>query len=498
MAINNGDGHILMLPAMAHGHLIPFLSLARQFLRRRPSLTITIATTPLNINYLTSTLDPATADSNILLSSLPFHAADHGLPPNAENAGDITLDVRLNLYHAISALQSPVRDLIADITSRGRPPSCIVSDVFFGWATEVAVSLGIRNFTFTTCGAYGSLGYMSVWMNLPHRRAVESGEEEEFDVPGFPEGYRFQLSQLHWIYRDADGTDPWSKFYIPQIAGSMTSEGWLCNSAEEVEPLGLELLRKFVNRPIWAIGPLLPPEACGQLERKSRINTQRTGKYSGLFTDKCMEWLGLHEPGSVLYVCFGSQNSITPSQMMNLATGLEQSGTPFLWVIRPPIGFDPKSEPFNPEWLPGGFERRIQQSKTGLLVRNWAPQLDILAHASTGAFMSHCGWNSVVESLSQGVPIIAWPLAAEQGFNSKMVVEEIGAAVELARGTESEVESVEVKRVIEFAMGEQGKEMKRKAQEVALHLTAAVRDGETEKGSSVKAMDEFLDTILAN
>ncbi|CAN1779033.1 Crocetin glucosyltransferase 3 [Linum perenne] len=91
-----------MLPAMAHGHLIPFLSLARQFLRRRPSLTITIATTPLNINYLTSTLDPATADSNILLSSLPFHAADHGLPPDSENAGDITLDVRLNLYHAIS------------------------------------------------------------------------------------------------------------------------------------------------------------------------------------------------------------------------------------------------------------------------------------------------------------------------------------------------------------------------------------------------------------
>ncbi|CAN1779041.1 UDP-glycosyltransferase 92A1 [Linum perenne] len=104
--------------------------------------------------------------------------------------------------------------------------------------------------------------------------------------------------------------------------------------------------------------------------------------------------------------------------------------------------------------------------------------------------MSHCGWNSVVESLSQGVPIIAWPLAAEQGFNSKMVVEEIGAAVELARGTESEVESVEVK--------EQGKEMKRKAKEVARHLMAAVRDGETEKGSSVKAMYEFLDTILAN
>ncbi|CAN1184635.1 UDP-glycosyltransferase 92A1, partial [Linum perenne] len=202
-----------------------------------------------------------------------------------------------------------------------------------------------------------------------------------------------------------------------------------------------------------------------------------------------IEWLQSHEPGSVLYIYFGSQNSITQSQMMQLAIGLEQSGKPFLWVTRPPIGFDPNSKSFNQEWLPEGFEHRVQQSRTGLLVRNWAPQLDILAHKSTGAFLSHCGWNSIVESLSQGVPIVAWPLAAEQGFNAKMVVEEIRAGVELARGTESEVESLEVKRVIEFAMGEEGKEMKRKAEQVAKHLMAAVRDGASEKCSSVKAME---------
>ncbi|CAN0923162.1 UDP-glycosyltransferase 92A1 [Linum grandiflorum] len=213
-----------------------------------------------------------------------------------------------------------------------------------------------------------------------------------------------------------------------------------------------------------------------------------------------MEWLQSHKPGSVIYICFGSQNSISPSQMMELATGLEQSSTPFLWVIRPPTGFDPKSEIFKPEWLPEGFEHRVQQSKTGLLVRNWAPQLEILSHKSTRAFVSHCGWNSVLESLSQGVTIIAWPLAAEQGFNAKMVVEEIGAAVELARGTESVVERSEVKRVVEFVMGKQGEELKRNAEEVARHLRASVRDDEVngEKGSSVKAMDDFLVTILTN
>ncbi|CAN1176668.1 UDP-glycosyltransferase 92A1 [Linum perenne] len=495
---NNHGGHILMLPVTAHGHLIPFLALARQILRRRPSLTITIATTPLNINYLRSSLDPA-SDSNIIIASLPFRAADHGLPPDAENAGNLTAEMRLHLYNATTSLASPVRDLVAEIANAGRPPACIISDVFFGWATEVAAGFGIRNFTFSTCGAYGSLGYMSVWMNLPHRKAMDSGGKDDFSVPGFPDEYRFQLNQLHKIYRDADGTDGWSKFFRKQIAGSMKSDGWLCNSAEEVEPLGLKLLAEFVKRRIWAIGPLLPPEICGQSSTKSSINNNtqhRAGKTPGVSRENCIQWLQSHEPGSVLYICFGSQNSITQSQMMQLATGLEQSSKPFLWVTRPPIGFDPNSKSFNQEWLPEGFEHRVQQSKTGLLVRNWAPQLDILAHASTGAFLSHCGWNSIVESLSQGVPIVAWPLAAEQGFNAKMVVEEIGAGVELARGTESEVESLEVKRVIEFAMGEEGKEMKRKAEQVAKHLMAAVRDGDSEKGSSVKAMDDFLDTVL--
>ncbi|CAN1184637.1 Crocetin glucosyltransferase 3 [Linum perenne] len=113
---NNHGGHILMLPVTAHGHLIPFLALARQILRRRPSLTITIATTPLNINYLRSSLDPA-SDSNIIIASLPFRAADHGLPPDAENAGNLTAEMRLLLYNATTSLASPVRDLVAEIAN---------------------------------------------------------------------------------------------------------------------------------------------------------------------------------------------------------------------------------------------------------------------------------------------------------------------------------------------------------------------------------------------
>ena len=135
--------------------------------------------------------------------------------------------------------------------------------------------------------------------------------------------------------------------------------------------------------------------------------------------------------------------------------------------------------------------------KLGLIVRNWAPQLEILGHESTGLFLSHCGWNSVMESLSQGVPIMGWPMAAEQTYNSKMLMEEMGVSVELTRGVQSEIVGEKVKEMIEMVMDEnvgKGMEMRKRAGEVREKMRAAVRDGEgdQEVGSSVKAMDDFL------
>lgn len=125
--------------------------------------------------------------------------------------------------------------------------------------------------------------------------------------------------------------------------------------------------------------------------------------------------------------------------------------------------------------------------------------MEILSHESTGAFLSHCGWNSVVESLSQGVPIIGWPMAGEQAFNAKMMAEEMGVSVELTRGVENEIEADEVKRVVELVMANAGKggEMKRKAVEIREKIKAAIRDDGEVKGSSVKALDELVTAILS-
>ncbi|XP_010252416.1 PREDICTED: UDP-glycosyltransferase 92A1-like [Nelumbo nucifera] len=179
---------------------------------------------------------------------------------------------------------------------------------------------------------------------------------------------------------------------------------------------------------------------------------------------------------------------------MELAKALESSGKIFIWVLRPPIGFDVNEEFRIEEWLPDGFEERMRESNRGLLIRRWAPQLEILSHNSTCAFLSHCGWNSVLESLRQGVPIIGWPLAAEQFFNSKLL-EEMEVCVEVARANSCEVGHEQIASVIELVMGgtEKGEKIRRKVCAVKEMIEDAVNDGESYKGSSVKAMDGFFD-----
>ncbi|GMY32217.1 UDP-glycosyltransferase 92A1-like [Fagus crenata] len=405
--------HIVMLPLMAHGHLIPFLALARR-IQQTTGFTVTIANTKLNIQYLRSTLSSSDSNSNIRFAELPFCSTDQDLPPNTENTKNLSLTNMITLLRASLSLKDPLLNLVRDIKHQeGKPPLCLISDVFFGWATEVAKSVGTLNITFNTASAYGNLAYNSIWLNLPHR----STDSDEFRVPGFPESYRFHRSQIHQYVRNVDGTDMCSRFMHTQISQSMESYGWLCNTVEEIEPLGLDLLRKYLGLPVWSIGPLIPLVALKN--NQSCIYKQHAGKKPGLAPEKCVEWLDLHGPDSVLYISFGSQNTIGVSQMMELAIGLEDSGVSFIWVIRPPIGFDWKSE-FRAEWLP-------------------------------------------------------------------------------ERGSQGVIVGKEVKRIIEFVLDKEGKgkDIRKKADEVKEQLRASMRDEKEKKGSSVKAMDDFVRTILS-
>lgn len=159
------------------------------------------------------------------------------------------------------------------------------------------------------------------------------------------------------------------------------------------------------------IGPLLPA---------SYVNDD-TLKEESEETDPCMLWLNNQPPNSVLYISFGSSATHSAPQLRELAQGLEASGCSFLWLVRPPNapGISAASGAPRPvsEFLPPGFEERVRGR--GMIYSGWAPQPRILKHPAVGGFLSHCGWNSTLEAVCAGVPMLAWPIGAEQHLNRR-------------------------------------------------------------------------------
>ncbi|KAJ0252299.1 UDP-glycosyltransferase 72C1 [Hirschfeldia incana] len=268
--------------------------------------------------------------------------------------------------------------------------------------------------------------------------------------------------------------------YVRELAESqriglevVTADGVFVNTCHSLESV---TIRSFLDPE--NLGPVMrgvPVHPVGPLVRPAEPDLKH----------EVLDWLDLQPKQSVVYVSFGSGGALTAEQTMELAYGLELTGHRFVWVVRPPAEDDPSASMFDKatnqtqplDFLPEGFLDRTRD--IGLVVRTWAPQEEILAHESTGGFVSHCGWNSVLESIVNGVPMIAWPLYSEQKMNAWLVSEElkIAARVDVGNGIVKKEEIVEVvKRVMDDEEGremrENVKELKKKtAEEAAMHLS---------------------------
>ncbi|GMP37412.1 hypothetical protein CsSME_00009105 [Camellia sinensis var. sinensis] len=400
MAKDGNQRNIVMFPFMAQGHLIPFLALARQLVQRK-GYTITIVNTPLNIQKLKSLLPP---EMDIRLAEISFCGIDYDHPPDSENTDALLYTDLIGLFKASETLQSPFKSLIMEITEHdGHAPVCIISDMFLGWTVQVARELGIFHSMFIAGNGYSMGIYFSISMNP----SLWQTDDEEFSLADFPEAGKIKQARVSVDLKFVDGADIIFSLWLQQFSFCLCSDVILLNTMERIGQNGVKYFsRKIGGKPVWTTGPLINSKC------KQRGTLAEKIAFNGF---SYSQWLGLHPPASVLYVSFGSQNTISLPQMNQLAMGLEASGKPFIWVARPPLEFS-VTEEFNADWLPDGFEERIRAENQGMLLHKWPPQQEILSHKSTGAFLSHCGWNSIIESLSQGVPIIGWPLAGEQLF----------------------------------------------------------------------------------
>lgn len=319
---------------------------------------------------------------------------------------------------------------------------------------------------------------MNTYFSAVAKSIMENGlysklgaKDELIQVPQFP-WIKVRKDEFDTVFFDmTDPQDPKTDFNVKCFNATTMSYGLLVNSFYEVEQPFLDYLNSSSKPKSWCVGPFC-------LAEKPRMERLDKPMWTKWLDEK---W---DEGKPILYVAFGSQAEISNEQLKEITIGLENSGAHFLWALR--------IKPYQEEVIVG-FEERIKER--GLVVRGWVEQREILEHGSVQGFLSHCGWNSVLESMCAGVPILGWPMMAEQHFNAKMVAEEleVGLRVETIDGSSEGfvVWQGLSKMVKELIEGEMGKNARKKVKELSEVAKKSVEEG----GSSWCNMETLLNEL---
>ncbi|PON88091.1 UDP-glucuronosyl/UDP-glucosyltransferase [Trema orientale] len=458
--------HVIFFPFMAQGHLVPTIDMAKLFASKGSK--VTILTTSHFIPFLSESIQKVRdsgAQINILTIRVP--TAEVGLPDGFESlsvAG--TPEMQQKFFQACGKL-GPQLDQILE---RYRP-DCLVADMFFPWATDVAAKFGIPRLLFHGTCHFSLCVATIMFTHKPHEKV--SSDSEPFIIPNFPDQIEITRDQLAEFVRYDNGSEL-TRVIKALREAEFRSYGVLVNSFYELEPAYADHYPKLLGRKAWHIGPLF-------LYDKGISDSNENG---------CLKWLDSKKPNSVIYVSFGSIANFDDDQLMEIATGLEASGQQFVWVVR-----REEKEGVKEEWLPEGYEERMEGK--GLILRGWAPQVPILEHDSVGGFVTHCGWNSTLESVCAGVPMVTWPVSAEQFNNEKLVTQILRIGVEVGAkkwkllvGDFVKRDAIEraVSRVME---GEKAEEMRNRVKGLAEMARSAVKEG----GSSMLDLNALFDDL---
>ncbi|KAL0720954.1 hypothetical protein Bca4012_035553 [Brassica carinata] len=462
--------HFVLFPFMAQGHMIPMVDIARLLAQR--GVTITIVTTPHNAERFKNVLNRSIESGlpiNVVHVKLPYQEA--GLPEGQENIDSLdSMEFMVPFFKAANMLEEPVLKLLEDMKPR---PSCLVSDFCLFYTSKIAKAFNIPKIVFHGASCFYLLCMHVLRGNIEILQNVKS-DKEYFYVPSFPDRVQFTKPQVP--VRTNEKAGDWTDFLDEMVEAETTSYGVIMNTFQELEPAYVKDYKEARDGRVWSIGPV-------SLCNKVGSDKAERGNKAVIGQEECFKWLDSKEEGSVLYVCLGSICNLPLSQLKELGIGLEKSQRPFIWVIR---GWEKYNE--LAEWfLESGFEERVEGR--GLLIKGWAPQVLILSHPSVGGFLTHCGWNSTLEGITSGVPLLTWPLFGDQFSNQKLAVQVlkvgVGAGIEevMKWGEEEKigvlVDSEGVKKAVDELMGDgdDAKERRRRSKELGELAHMAVDEG---------------------
>ncbi|CAI9097907.1 OLC1v1034426C1 [Oldenlandia corymbosa var. corymbosa] len=410
MASKKEELNFILIPFGAPGHILPMIDMAKMLARQ--GVMVTVITTAMNAIRFGAVIDRAAASGlSIRLLQVQFPAEEAGLPKGCESFDDLpSYSLFMNFFSAIEMLQKPIEKIVADLSPS---PSCIICDKHFPWAVELGRKYRIPWVSFDGMNCFTQVCAHNLSLTKVHETTPEG---EPFVVPNLPDKFVFNKSQLPGFLNPGQSSD--LGVIRERIkAGETEAYGVVVNSFEELEGSYAEDFRKLKGGKVWFVGPLSLSNE-NNLDKAQRGNSAVTAEEE----QRLMEWLDSWQSETVVYACLGSLGRFVRSEFMELALGLEESNHPFILVVKG------KNKEDIEAWISeDGFEERIKGR--GLLIRGWAPQVLILSHPSIGAFLTHCGWNSTLEGISAGLPMITRPLFAEQFFNEKLVVQVLGTGV---------------------------------------------------------------------
>ncbi|GKV02164.1 hypothetical protein SLEP1_g14631 [Rubroshorea leprosula] len=440
--------NVLVFPFPIQGHINPML----QFSKRLASKGLRVT-----LLAITSTNKPMQlSESSINIEPIEFE--------EGENVAGV--DDYLDLYTTI--IPGKLAKLIEKKKSSQHPIKFLVYDSGSPWTLDVARSAGIDAAPFFT----QSWAVNAIYYHFHKGTLKLPLEQPVVKLPSMP---ALEVSDLPSFVRDTEAYPGLGNLVRSQFTNLEEASLVFCNTLDMLEDEVIRWMSSY--KPIKTIGPTLP-----SIYLDKRLEDDKDYGIN-LFkpdTDACIKWLDSKEPASVVYISFGSLAALGEEQMEEIALGLKRSNKFFLWVVR-------ETEQ---KKLPTNF---VEEALEKGLVVSWSPQLRVLAHKAVGCFITHCGWNSTLEALSLGVPMVAMPQWTDQPTNAKFVEDVWKVGIRVRVDKHGIIKKEEIERCVREVMeGEKSLDIKSNSESWKKLIKEAVDEG----GSSDRNIDEFVAKII--
>jgi hypothetical protein len=466
---------LVFIPFPAMGHVVPAVETAKLLVEfdNRVSTTVLLMKPAIDSSTIKYT-------ESLAASTLPDRMRFIELP----SLDELRSRKGIWLDSLIEGQKPHVREFVSKIVSKSdlSPDSPrlagFVFDAFCTGMKDLADEFGVPWYVFSSSGAafLGCLSYLQVLHDEQNMDITEfKNSDAMLEIPSFVNPMAARLLPSMTFRKD-------SVLVLVGAARRLReASGIVVNTFIELESYAVNSLSKIGIPPLYPVGPIVNVGS-----DKSNDNRE------------IMEWLDDQPPSSVVFLCFGSLGSFCVDQVKEIAYALEHSGKRFLWVLQKPSKGKMESASDFQETLPEGFlDRTTELGK----VIGWAPQAEILAHRAIGGFVSHCGWNSILESIYFGVPIAAWPIYAEQQFNAFQLVIELGLGGEIKidyiEGSNSDgyeiVSADSIKKGIDGIMEDDSEIRKR-----VKNMSQVSKQALTAGGSSHSSLGRLIADVMSN